>query len=437
VNVGREVGAAELEVAVEGVAPGPDVRPALPGRFVAAGALLAVLTFQSMLQMTIGSASIQIQPAADLLLIVVTLQALRDVLKNRRAHPGPSRSLFVAPCLIFMAIALASWARNPSVTGADILTRFICALVIAAAIGRWLAQGAASSLIISASIGLVVHGAVAIAQVARGETLGLSALGERTELHRPTGTLAGSGLALQPNTAAIYALTLGVLVAFGVQRWSLGRGTRVIARAGLFGAGAVIGVAFSRSAVIGLAVAFCFEVCRVVITKQRTTTTVAALGLVIAATVATGLWQHDGWVGRADQLSSATNANEVGTGRVQLMRQAVGIIKAEPLLGSGPSRYLSRVAEDPELFALTPERNVPHNLWLYVAAVLGLPALTVLLWLCVSMIRRCVKSPGAAALLIPAALAPVVALDTSLFVSTGLVLGVAVFAIAASGAIAD
>src|SRR5207245_2521133 len=99
----------------------------------------------------------------------------------------------------------------------------------------------------------------------------------------------------------------------------------------------------SRAAAIGLAAG---GVCVALglFTLERRRVAAALVALAVGFGVPALVWS-DGWRERASQTVSARNANQLGTDRGYLIKQADGLIVDHPVLGVGTGRYVIALKE--------------------------------------------------------------------------------------------
>jgi O-antigen ligase len=170
---------------------------------------------------------------------------------------------------------------------------------------------------------------------------------------------------------AILAIAIGLalLPRSGPQRWWF--------LAGIASASVSLALTHSRAAFLGLVlvVAIAGVASLRSMPSMRAGLLIVLIGFGVPALMTASTWQA-----RLTESVSGS-LDEVSSGRVTLMKQAVDLAISHPIVGVGPNRYIevleSRVDESEVTF-------VVHNIPLMVAAELGIPAgiiaATLLVW---------------------------------------------------------
>ena len=155
---------------------------------------------------------------------------------------------------------------------------------------------------------------------------------------------------------------------------------------------ALVTIAFSRSALVGLTAAAIAVAVGAVRGDQSVHTVVSIL---VGVGVLTMLVTASSWSARVDH-STASDLDDATLGRVTLMRQAATLMKAEPTVGVGPGQYLSAIEARGLLNDSYP--YIVHTYSLAFAAENGVPAGLIvtglLVWLGAAAIRA---GPGVGA----------------------------------------
>jgi hypothetical protein len=279
-------------------------------------------------------------------------------LPARLRRPGRG----TATLMLLAAAALFALAFHPSLRGVAVLLRLVGAVIVAAEVASLDTGRLRARVAVPLMGAAAVQGVVAFAQVVAGEPIGLDGLGERSRLYAFGDVVAGQGTTIHPYVlAGLCLLAVLVAVALAPQRGPV----RLWWMAGIGAAAAPLGITFSRTAVLGLALAGLVLVPAARRSSYlRAPLTVAAVAALVPALIWSG-----GWVDRAS-ASVGDDVDGVTSGRVTLTRQALELIADHPLVGVGPGRYtVALEAEgDPE------RRDAVHTVPLLVAAEDGIAA---------------------------------------------------------------
>lgn len=272
----------------------------------------------------------------------------------------------IAIGVALVGLLIVALLVHPSLLGLQTVARFAGAITLAAFVA---APGVPDArTLIAAAAGSVVflQAALALAQLARGEPLGLSQLGEMAD------PLLPFGAALAPRGTmwhAYYLAGIALLAASMLAGMGL-RSTRPVPwllAAGL--AMAPVGFTYSRMAALGLALACAALLPEAIRGSGRSRAAIVAL--VLGAGIPAMLLS-DGWLARAEH----TNPTELSH-RTQFAAQGIELLGKDPIFGIGPGRSaeelreLQRVREP----AWPPDRVFPvHNVPLLIAVEAGIPA---------------------------------------------------------------
>lgn len=323
--------------------------------------------------------------------VPLALCAVLTAVAVARLGPGPIRT-FVRGLAALLLLTAFAWCFNPSPRGLQVLVRLIFtlgvpAVAIALAPETWRRRLCASFLLAG-----VIQSEIALLQVLKGETLGLTRLGEHPPLLSVGGEVSAKGTFVHPYVLAGFAViacgvALAAYLASGQRPW-------------LFALAAVavpVGLTYSRMSVLAVAaVATTLFVGRF-LTGDRA---FVALAVLLLGVGVPSLLSLDGWISRAQQSVDTTGAglDAITSSRGALVQNASDVIGSDPIVGVGPGRYaLELEARDvvPPGGEVVPVHNVPMLIAAEGGVVTGLVALGGLIWLGWRALRG---GPGAAAL---------------------------------------
>lgn len=345
---------------------------------------------------------------ADLVMGIGALIGAADLVRaigeRREVHGGVlplPRTVLGRAWLGFAGIYLLSAVVHQS--GPWSVVRLAAMTVMVRTVAATVAGRRWVPLVRAMSAAVLVQAAVAAAQLAVEGPVGLAALGERASAFRPIrGVFAPAGTTIHTNTLAVYAAVLAVLIAVAWADGQLdGRVDRAVALSASAAAGAIVGVSFSRTCVLALVTSL-----PVVIVAARRTALSGGTGptpargpsrgtprsggrsggrwsamvpvaLVVLSFGLAAAARADGWVSRVEQSAGGTG-EPIGSGRTATARQAVELLKLDPVLGVGPGNYALVMLNTPRIDALSPEHTIVHNLALFTAASVGLAGLAAL-----------------------------------------------------------
>ena len=364
--------------------------------------------------------------------------------------PGLRRAWFA-----FLSVVLASFVVNPSGFGIAAIARLVAISVLVGRVAARVRDRRWTAITGPLSATMVLQTAVVIAQRVHGGPLGLAAFGEHPSGFKPVnGVLLPAGTTVHTNAVALYGVVVATLIvaalADGVR---VSRPQRVLHGLALVGCGICTGMSGSRTALI--AVAFLVLVLgRSVLGRSvgdgpvrygsvrdgpaavsASSGSVAsrrpaaiALGAYLAGLIGMALVQSKLWASRT-AASGTTSLDQLGSGRMALVRQAWAVFRLSPILGVGPGNYLVHVLTNPAITRLSGEGAPVHNLWLQVLASYGVIGFAVFALVTAALVvtsRR--AGPTGAMIALP--VATIVFFDVAITLSPGFVLlGVCVGAV--------
>jgi O-antigen ligase len=268
--------------------------------------------------------------------------------------------------VVLGGLALVSLAFHPSSRGVQTVLRLTAGVGIPALAIPFLDRTWARRVVTALLAGVAFQAGLSFLQVATGDTVGLTFLGENPPLY-PGGTqVVAKGTFVGPHSlAAFAAVALGVAVWRYLRRPSLGAGLGVAASA------VPLALSYTRTgalAALGVAAAV---VLRQGWPRKRAVLAAAAVavGIAVPALVAGG-----GWLQRLEESTDFSRGFAgVTSERSTFTRQAFSLIGQEPLVGVGPGRYVLELESQLQPPAGTETLPV-HNVPLMVTAELGIAA---------------------------------------------------------------
>lgn len=327
-------------------------------------------------------------------------------------------------------LTLVALAAHPSWLGVDLVFRLTAGLAVIAAIGVASSTDGGKRLLLGtiATVG-VLQALLAMAQSLHGTAFGIELVDFVGPLYPFGNSRAGRGGLTHPYHLAVLLVVaqgaallgarhsaqptnLAPLIDNGVDqgcqvRRGPGRCGPWLAALVVIGAG--LGVTYSRAALIGqLALVPVLLVGRADRATMRAAAAAIVVGLALGA-VAFG----NGWVAKAQQSSGSDPASNRST----RVAEAVDLIGDHPVVGVGPGRYVTALAETDRV-----EYLPAHNLVLHQAAELGVMGAVTTGALCLLLaIRALRRGAWSVALLVP--MLPFLGLDAYPYVfGTGLAL---------------
>jgi hypothetical protein len=305
----------------------------------------------------------------DAVLGVAAVLCLPAVLARRRISRLATVGVAALLALLVMALIV-----HPSRAGAVAVARVVAAAVVGLAI----ATAAESRDCLRILTGVLVAGAVAqalvaVAQLLHGGPVGLGFLGEAgVPLKSVGGSLGPRGTFQHAYPLAGFA----VLAAFAGLAVSVVDGRRRGALAWVAVAAVPVGITYSRSALVAVALGV-GSLCRgrtATTSRHRALLGAGALAVVAGALVPALVWPA-GWQARLASTKDAVargSADEVSSSRLYLAGSALRLIESSPMTGIGPGRYSPESV--PVQQAASRQADQVHNLPLYVGVLSGAPA---------------------------------------------------------------
>ena len=324
--------------------------------------------------------------ASDLLLGLVVLTQLPHL---RALWGSRSRHRCALGAVALTVSLLPALALHPSARGGAAVLRWIGVAMIAFAVGRL--AGPARSLVLGTFAGVtVLQVVVALAQRVGDGPVGLDSLGE-ARAHEIGGRYASTGLTVHPYVLAAWCV-LGAAILIAAVACAQGRGNFGLAVAAVMPF-AGVGLTMSRAGALGLVLVL---VSLGVAALGRPALRTVLAGAVVATGVGVAL-DLSGWQNRASSTSGRSVAT-VTSGRLDLLDQAWGLFRDDPVFGVGPGRYVEVLVDRPDLVKLATQRpSRPVHVTPYLVVVEGglvaLPALLFLGWAVVTQSWRA-GAPG-------------------------------------------
>ncbi len=293
----------------------------------------------------------------------------------------------IATALLVLLVAL-SWVLDPSARGIQTTLR-VTEAVLLAIVARNLIPGynavtAAAGFV----VGSCVQASIGIMQVLRGETLGLTRIGEHPPL-----TVFGDSISAKGSFVHHYIFGAFMLVAATLAIVLVVRTGRKLWLAPLPLLGAAFGYTYSRAGAVSVILATIVLVIHAIRGKRLLAVAAAMLLLGCGITI---ISSPDGWLQRVRQTvgsgGTGIDLNTISTERVLFMKQAWEMIKEEPLTGIGAGRYSFALAEQlGESLDSGIEFKPVHNVIALITAESGIPAglaaVALLAWLGLAALR--------------------------------------------------
>jgi O-antigen ligase len=344
------------------------------------------------------------------LLALLGLWALASWVASKKRSPATPLALSASAFMTWIIIANVI---HPYARIATTLINVTVAIVAALGMKR-LSQVGESRLTIRTVFGFIcIQSIVSILQLRANRAVGHGYFAEsEAGFRRVAGQLSPSGTLGHANQLGIYSAVAVAITLALFANHELRRLDRSLVLVVAFFGSALVGLSMCRSAIVSLAivVALTFG------SKQRRR--LAPVGLMMLLTVAaTGVVRSDGWTQRAE--TSFSGAEEAGSGRMALNRQAVAIWRLDPVVGVGPGGYLDAIEANPDIKSLSQETLVVHNVWLYVLAALGAVGAALVSALILTIVQRSIKG-GLWSVGLLLSIAPLLLLDVTLFAGNGL-----------------
>ena len=279
---------------------------------------------------------------------------------------------------------LPAFAAHPSARGVAGLLRWVAVAVVAFGVGR--IYGPARSFVVGAFAGVTAFQVVvALAERAVDGPVGLGSIGEPSA-YEIGGRYASTGVTAHPYVFAAWCTLAAAVLLAAVTRTD--RPSRPLVGAVLV---PLVGVGLTMSRAGALAVAMVLASFAVAALKRPPLRVV--LVAAVAATALGVALNMSGWADRAGGTVKATSASAMTSSRTELLRQANGLFRQDPILGVGPGRYVEALEQRPDLVKLaTQQPSRPVHLVPYLVVVEGgllvLPALLLLAWMVIAQSWR-------------------------------------------------
>jgi O-antigen ligase len=371
---------------------------------VGAGLFLTALTNP------IKVGSIQVPPNRLTYILICALGIWRLIawVRNRRAP-----SILAVTTGGFLASILLANAVHPSAHITTTLLNIGVAVVTALGMKQIYESGTTSSVVSALFAFICLQTIISVLQVLHDGAIGGGSFLETEEgFRRIGGTLSPSGTLGHANQLGIISVVATMIAITVLAHQPRRKLDRCLCSTIAITSAALVGLTMCRSAIVSLAILVLVGL----ISRQRRK--LAPLLLAIVLTVAgTMVLRSDGWSERAN--ASVGSAEQAGSGRMALNRQAIAIWKLDPIIGVGPGGYLDAIATHPQIKSISDEALVVHNVWLYVLAALGAVGLFAFAMMGLQIAWRCWRGGvwGLGPLLV---VAPMLALDVTLFAANGL-----------------
>ena len=351
----------------------------IPGRRAAWALVvpLALVAFHRGYVLWLGATPLGVITLPELALYVAVLAIVVDR-RSRAVLPAAVGPRLRLTWLVFIACAVLSFAVHPTGFGITAVARLLTIGVIVGEVARQIRIGRWHPITLPLASAMVVQAGIAIVQRVHGGPLGLAGLGERRSGFKPLGSaLLPAGTTVHTNTLGLYGVAVAALiVAATVDRStrgdgieSLPRGLIAVELVGLLASGVCVGLTGSRTAAIALALLLAAAAYQLRSTREASLA--GAFGAITLSAIVTGMFSASIWLGRAHQTSGAS-IEQLGSGRMALIRQSLAVFRLSPVTGVGPGNYLVHVLLDPAIIRYSHEGAPVHNVWLSVLATYGL-----------------------------------------------------------------
>ena len=296
--------------------------------------------------------------------LTVTLLIIVGTTGLRGAHPIKDR---IAPTLLYLVTAAAGVVGlvfHPSPTGAILTLSMVIVVGVLLAIASFDVHDLRTHVALPLLGASALQSVIVVIQSITGTAFGYNFLYPGASLLVTEGYARPQGMFDHVYEAALFALLaiavgLALLPAAGrLRMWFLGG----------IGLGAVsLALTHSRSAFLGLVlVVVVASVASVrAVPSMRSGLAVLLIAFGVPALMTASIWQA--------RLTESVNGSldEVTSGRITLMKQAVTLAADYPVVGVGPNRYIDALEASVDESEIT---YVVHNIPLMVTAELGIPA---------------------------------------------------------------
>ena len=310
----------------------------------------------------------------DIPLILLALLSVPALVRMEGSGRTRTLTWLFGALLILTIVAVAV---HPSLRGLQVIVRLIVNVIAPVAIVLSLERRQAHHVGLAMCVAGALQIVIGLAQIARGETLGLTFLGENPPLTPFGGTVAAKGTFVHP-----YILAGFTLVAAGValKMYATRKRRAWLVAAGVNLIGAI--VTYSRMSVVALVGIVVTTVARPDLRRRIRPLAVLVLAVAVGAVLLT---TSGAWVDKFKASFSGSPLDQITNQRVTFTEEALDLIRMEPALGVGPGRYVLAVEEELRPPGDTTEVLPVHNVPLLVAAESGIPAgaasLAILVWL--------------------------------------------------------
>ena len=307
---------------------------------------------------------------------IAALAAQPHVVADHCRRWTARRSTLLSAIVVLLGCGAVAFVSHPSPRGVELGARLsLGALAMGGAFSApapWVER-----LRIAIVATACAQALLAIAQSANGRPLGLGRLEFDGPLYPFGSSFAGRGGLTHPYHLA-FLLEVGIVAALV----SLRRTPRPLPwLVAMATCAAGLGVTYSRAAAVGVGAAVIALMWphRANAAESRRLWKLAAAAMVAGA-AATGLTMGDGWYGRT---SGSTNVASADSGRVERAREAIELLRDEPVTGVGPGRYVVALGERGDAAPLP-----AHNVVLHVGAEAGVLAGVAIAFLGLLLARR-------------------------------------------------
>jgi O-antigen ligase len=346
--------------------------------------------------------------ATTLVLVTKNIESLRNL---REARKGLSQ-LAWSVILFLSAIAIVT-VLHFNVQSPFALLRIVGCCVVTKTTIDLFRRHQAAILIRSICIVIFIQFAVGVAQVVANGPVTAGWVSETEQgFRRIDGVLGPTGSLGFANTLGMACAIMSALLLIALVRHQMSRVLRLSCLLSLGMATALVGLSLSRTALIAQgAVLACAAASK---DRRRLAPLLIVLGLCLGGSMAA---RYDGWVARS--VSTVSNSETAGSGRLALNRQAMAVFRLDPIIGVGFGNYYKSINEHPEIASLSSESLMVHNAALYALASTGIVGTAALALLALVLANRALRS-GAFAIGTLMVAAPILLLSTQLSTGIGL-----------------
>jgi len=348
-------------------------QPLPPLRVAAALVVIALTPFPAALwaSASLGPRGVEYATVVfpvDVAIAVLLAAALPSLARSLRRGRGLTGGRVLAGTVGILTVALCA---HPSLRGAHLVWELAGAAALASVLAESVGSAWGRLLIGTTGAVALLETAWSLAQGVLGRRVGLQGLGEHWY---PFNAVAGTRAPMGSMTHC-YVLAGLALVAFGLLALQAANEERPLpwlVTAAI--AVAPAGYTYSRAAALGVVLAAAALVAGVLGDRGHRR---AALGALLALAIGVGVPAAatiHGWRSRASETTASTDANDLTSGRMALMRQAAELTSSHPVTGVGPGRYLTVLNRSGELDPLEAHFKPVHDVVLLGAAEGGVLA---------------------------------------------------------------